>query len=96
MYAETRTNMIVPLAAMEPDGDSLRWEVTGADASSFRLLTPRTSPATARTGWSYTSSKQPDFENPSDRGRAAIDLNRDGDTTDTGEAAIIPGTGCTR
>ena len=38
MYAESRTNMIVPLAAMEPDGDDLRWEVTGVDAADFMIV----------------------------------------------------------
>ena len=37
MYAEVRTNLVVPLAATEPDGDNLRWEVTGTDASSFEI-----------------------------------------------------------
>ena len=38
-YLESRTNRVVPLAATEPDGDgdSLRWEVTGADASDFQI-----------------------------------------------------------
>ena len=38
MYAEARTNAVVQVAATEPDGDSLRWEVTGADASAFEII----------------------------------------------------------
>ena len=93
MYAETRTNMIVPLAAMEPDGDSLSWEVTGADASSFRIVDATDIAGDGKDRVELHFSKQPDFENPSDRERAAIDLNRDGDTTDTGEAAVPGGDG---
>ena len=33
-----RTNAIVPLAGVEPDGDSLRWEVTGMDADDFMVM----------------------------------------------------------
>ena len=93
MYAEIRTNMIVPLAAMEPDGDSLRWEVTGADASSFRLVDATDIAGDGKDRWELHFSKQPDYENPSDRERAAIDLNRDGDTADKGEARITGGDG---
>ena len=38
MYAEARTNAVVQLAATEPDGASLRWEVTGTDASAFETM----------------------------------------------------------
>ena len=38
-YSEHRTNAVVPqLAAVEPDGGSLRWEVTGADAGAFVIV----------------------------------------------------------
>ena len=37
-YAEMRTNTIVPLAAVEPDGDALRWELEGADAPDFEIV----------------------------------------------------------
>ena len=36
-YAESRTNPVVQLAAVEPDGTALRWELTGADASDFAI-----------------------------------------------------------
>ena len=36
-YAEMRTNPVVQLAAVEPDGMDLVWELTGADASDFAI-----------------------------------------------------------
>ena len=36
-YAESRTNPVVQLAAIEPDGTALRWELTGVDASDFAI-----------------------------------------------------------
>ena len=36
-YAEARTNAVVQLAATEPDGDGLSWEVTGDQASRFEI-----------------------------------------------------------
>lgn len=36
-YAESRTNSIAQLAAIEPDLDQLRWEVTGPDADNFMI-----------------------------------------------------------
>ena len=37
-YSEHRTNAVAQLAGVEPDGDDLRWEVTGADASDFMII----------------------------------------------------------
>jgi hypothetical protein len=36
-YAENRRTPVVALAAIEPDGDSLRWELTGANAGVFEI-----------------------------------------------------------
>ena len=38
MYGEQRTNAVVQLSAVEPDGHSLKWEVTGDDASDFMIM----------------------------------------------------------
>ena len=68
MYAESRTNIIVPLAAMEPDGDSIRWEVTGVDAVDFKI---RDVPDIAGDGKDRVElhfKNQPNFEGPTDRG----------------------------
>ena len=37
VYAENRRTAVVALAAIEPDGDPLRWELTGADAGAFEV-----------------------------------------------------------
>ena len=37
MYGEQRTNAVVSLAVVEPDGHELRWELTGPDASDFMI-----------------------------------------------------------
>ena len=37
IYGEQRITAVVQLAAVEPDGHDLRWEVTGADASEFMI-----------------------------------------------------------
>ena len=36
-YRESRTNAVIQLAAIEPDGHDLKWEVTGPDASDFEI-----------------------------------------------------------
>lgn len=38
LYGEQRTNPVVQLAGVEPDGHSLKWEVTGADAPDFMIV----------------------------------------------------------
>ena len=39
MYSEHRTNAVIPqLAAIDPDGQALRWELTGADAGAFEIV----------------------------------------------------------
>ena len=39
MYSEHRTNAVIPqLAAIDPDGQDLRWELTGRDASAFEIV----------------------------------------------------------
>ena len=37
-YRESRTNAVVQLSAVEPDGHALRWELTGSDASDFMIV----------------------------------------------------------
>ncbi len=77
-YAETRTNMVVPLAAREPDGHRIRWEVTGTDASDFMIVDV----ADINDGKDRVELRfknQPNFESPTDRG-----LNLNPADTDTG------------
>ena len=37
-YGEQRTNAVVQLSGVEPDGHSLKWEVTGKDAPDFMIV----------------------------------------------------------
>ena len=61
-YMEQRTNRVVPLAAVEPDGGSLRWEVTGADADDFMIMdADDINDGKDRVELRFKS--QPDFEN---------------------------------
>ena len=97
LYAETRTNMIVTLAAMQnPTGTILRWEVTGVDAADFmNCRRPRTLPATAKTGVELHFKSQPNYEKSTDMMAPAIadrDLeHQDGDIEDAGEGIITGG-----
>ena len=63
MYAEIRTNTIVPLAATEPDGDSLRWEVTGVDATDFMIVDAADIAGDGKDRVELHFKNQPDFEN---------------------------------
>ena len=62
MYAESRSNRVVPLAATEPDGDSLRWEVTGADASAFEIRDAQDIASDGKDRVELHFKEQPDFE----------------------------------
>ena len=84
MYAENVGTEVYTLAARDPDGESLRWEVTGTDAGDFKI---DDSAIDAAGGWERVYLQfdgQPNFEKPSDR-EHALDLNDDGDTLDMGE-----------
>ena len=70
MYAESRSNRVVPLAATEPDGDSLRWEVTGADASAFEIRDVQDIASDGKDRRELHFKEQPDFETPDDGPRA--------------------------
>ena len=73
MYAESRSNRVAPLAATEPDGDSLRWEVTGPDAPDFEIIDVQdiASDGKDRSGVALQGS-QPDFED----GKGSGELRR--------------------
>ena len=83
-YAESRTNLIVPLAATEPDGDTLRWEVTGVDAADFMIVNAPDIASDGKDRRELHFKNQPNFEAPTDRG---LNLNpgTDGDFDDEGE-----------
>ena len=82
-YAESRTNSVIRLSATEPDGDGLRWEVTGTDAADF-MINDADDLDDGKDRVELAFKSQPNFEKATDR---AIDLNNDGDTDDQGEEA---------
>ena len=92
MYSEHRTNAVVPmLAGVEPDGDSLRWELTGTDAGAFEIV-DADDIDDGKDRVQLMFKKSPDFESPADKG---LNLNPgtggdlDNDFTDDGEYAPI-------
>ena len=90
MYAETRTNIIVPVAAMEPDGGSLRWEVTGVDAADFEIRDAQDIVGDGKDRVELHFKNQPNYEAPTDRGlnlNPGTDGDQDNDFTDAGEYA---------
>ena len=67
-YSEHRTNAVAQLAGVEPDGDDLRWEVTGPDASDFMIIdADDINDGKDRVQLVFKS--QPDYENPKDGSR---------------------------
>ena len=74
MYAEARTNAVIQLAATEPDGDDLRWEVTGADGSDFEIRDAQDIAGDGKDRVELHFKNQPNFESPkgSDTGNANI------------------------
>ena len=82
MHSESQTNRVLALAATEPDGDGLRWEVTGPDASFFEIIDTPDRGGNDRIELDFKS--QPDFESPKD---AAGDTNGDGEISGDNEAA---------
>ena len=88
LYAETRTNPVVQLAAVEPDGTALRWELTGVDASDFAIEDVEdVNDGKDRVQLVFAS--QPNFESHKD---GAGDTNRDG-TDDSATAAALEAAG---
>ena len=77
MYGEQRTNAVVQLAGVEPDGHALHWEVTGPDASDFMIMdADDINDGKDRVQLMFKS--QPDFENP--KGSATTTTDADGNT----------------
>ena len=62
MYSESRSNRVVPLAAKELDRASLRWEVTGADASAFEIRDAQDIASDGKDRVELHFKEQPDFE----------------------------------
>ena len=60
-YAENRRTAAVALAAIEPDGNNLRWELTGPDAADF-MIEDIVDGSGTRDRVELVFKKQPDFE----------------------------------
>ena len=71
-YAEARVNRVVPLAATEPDDDSLRWEVAGTDAADFEIVDAEDIPGDGKDRVELHFKSQPNYEEPTDRAHAAM------------------------
>ena len=82
-YAENGTDPVVTFTSTDPEnsqpGEGIDWDLTGVDADDFLI----------DTRGMLTFRRPPDHEGPTDRERAAVDLNGDGDTDDAGEVEII-------
>ena len=74
-YNEDRTDAVVTLQASDPEGRGIDWDVMGTDAADFAIS----------SGGVLTFRNSPNFESPTDRVHAAIDINGDG-VEDPGEA----------
>ena len=70
-YAEARVNRVVPLAATEPDGGSIRWEVEGTDAADFEIMDAEDIPGDGKDRVELHFKSQPNYEKPTARGKAA-------------------------
>ena len=79
-YAENDTDAVRDFDSKDPEGSGIEWNVRGVDAADFEISTAGV----------LTFIASPDYENPTDRARAAADLNKDGNV-DPGEEAFAAG-----
>ena len=88
-YAESRTNPVVQLAAIEPDGTALRWELTGLDASDFAIEDVE-DVNDGKDRVQLVFAVQPNYESPKD---GAGDTDRSGAIENTDPANDLEGAG---
>ena len=74
-YAENGTGAVRDFDSTDPEGAVIEWNVRGLDAADFEISSAGV----------LTFKESPDYENPTDRARAAFGLNGD-DNEDPGEA----------
>ena len=80
LYAENGTRTVRTFTSKDPEGATIAWDVTGVDAASFTI---------SNGVLMFVKLPDfPDFEDPGDVMRGAVDLNADGDQNDPGEAAV--------
>ena len=77
MYGERRVNEVIQLAAVEPDGEELLWELTGPDADDLMVVDIEDSGG-GRDRVELTFRARPDYENGA--GSATSTGGRPGDT----------------
>ena len=76
---------VIDLSAVEPDGDTLNWEVIGTDGADFEVVDAPDGPdGKDRRELRWKTGSQPDFERPTDR---LLDANLDGNIDDVDDAA---------
>ena len=80
-YAENGTGEVRDFDSTDPERSRIEWNVRGVDAADFEI---------SSTGV-LTFKESPDYENPTDRARDAVDLNNNGNTNDPGEAGFQAG-----
>ena len=80
-YAENSTDAVRDFDSTDPEDSVIEWNVRGVDAADFAISSAGV----------LTFMETPDYENPTDRARDAVDLNNNGDTADPGEAEFEAG-----
>ena len=79
-YAENGTDAVRDFDSTDPEGSRIEWNVRGVDAADFEISSAGV----------LTFMDSPDYENATDRARAAADLNGGGNE-DPGETAFVAG-----
>ena len=74
-YAENRRTPAVALAAIEPDGASIRWELIGPDAGDFMIEDIADDANSTRDRVNLVFKAQPDFENLKGSSTTTMDRN---------------------
>ncbi len=77
-YGEQRTNAIVQLSAVEPDGHSLKWEVTGDDAPDF-MIVDADDLSDGKDRVHLMFAIDPDFENGKGSDSSGVETGTDND-----------------
>ena len=80
-YNENGTGEVFTFESDDPEEARILWTIRGVDAADFAIS----------SGGVLSFVSSPDYENPTDRAQAALDMNNDNDTTDEGEAAFAAG-----
>ena len=81
-FDENDMDPVQTFMSRDPEtGAAVDWDVTGTDGDAFQI----------NVSGELTFKDVPDYESPTDKVRAATDLNGDEDTTDPGEEAAVAG-----